>query len=114
MTDFTHLNERGEATMVDVADKPNTIRRARAQAQVCMQPQTLQALETQALAKGDVLGVARIAGITAAKKTADLIPLCHPLALTKVVVDFSLQPPNRLRVIAEARVTGQTGVEMEA
>ena len=114
MTDFTHLNERGEANMVDVADKPVTTRRAQAQAQVVMQPATLQALESQALAKGDVLGVARIAGIGAAKNTADLIPLCHPLALTKVSVDFELRPPNRLHITTEARVTGQTGVEMEA
>lgn len=114
MTDFTHLNERGEANMVDVADKPVTTRHARAQAWVVMQPATLQALEAQALAKGDVLGVARIAGISAAKKTADLIPLCHPLALTKVTIDFELRPPNGLHIRAEARVTGQTGVEMEA
>lgn len=114
MTEFTHLNERGEANMVDVADKPVTTRRAQAQAQVCMQPDTLRALEAQALAKGDVLGVARIAGISAAKKTADLIPLCHPLALTKVTIDFAIRPPQTLAIVAEARVTGQTGVEMEA
>jgi len=100
--------------MVDVADKPVTDRTACAEAWLRMAPATLNALSEQSLAKGDVLAVARIAGIQGAKQTSTLIPLCHPLALSKVQVDFELQAPDRLHVSTLCRVTGSTGVEMEA
>jgi cyclic pyranopterin phosphate synthase len=112
--ELTHLNEHGEANMVDVAGKPVTLRVARAQALLRMQPATLSALTEQTLAKGDALAVARIAGILAAKKTADLIPLCHPLALTQVQIEFELAPPDLLIVRSLCRLNGRTGVEMEA
>lgn len=114
MSEFTHLNKQGEASMVDVADKPVTNRVARAEALLRMAPATLTALEAQSLAKGDVLAVARIAGIQGAKQTSALIPLCHPLMLSKVAVEFELLPPNALRISTMCRVTGSTGVEMEA
>ncbi len=115
MTKLTHLSAGGEANMVDVSEKAETKRIARAGGCVVMQPATLRlALEGEAK-KGDVFGVARIAGIMAAKRTHELIPLCHPLALSKVSVDVT---PDEslpgLRVTAEATVTGKTGVEMEA
>ncbi len=100
--------------MVDVADKPVTDRTARAEAWLRMAPATLNALAEQSLAKGDVLAVARIAGIQGAKQTSALIPLCHPLALSKVRVDFELHQPDRLHISTLCRVTGTTGVEMEA
>ncbi|MBO6716599.1 MAG: cyclic pyranopterin monophosphate synthase MoaC [Rhizobiaceae bacterium] len=112
---LTHIAASGEARMVDVGDKDVTERRARAEGRVTMQPETLETILAGNAKKGDVLGTARIAGIMAAKKTHDLIPLCHPLALNKVVVDIE---PDRalpgLRVSAEVRVSGKTGVEMEA
>ncbi len=114
MTRLTHLNEKGEAHMVDVSEKPISRRTARARASVRMQPATLKAILEDGLSKGDVLGVARIAGILAAKKCADLIPLCHPLALTRVTVEFDPQPPDLLIIESLAQVSGQTGVEMEA
>lgn len=100
--------------MVDVADKPVTDRTARAEAWLRMAPATLEALTEQTLAKGDVLAVARIAGIQGAKQTSTLIPLCHPLALTKVQVDFEFEAPQRLHITTLCRVSGTTGVEMEA
>ncbi len=112
---LTHLGEAGEARMVDVADKPLTRRRARAEGTVVMRPATLQTILAGDARKGDVLGAARIAGIMAAKKTHELIPLCHPLLLTKVAVE--IEPDAAvpgLRVTATAEVTGPTGVEMEA
>lgn len=114
MSEFTHLNKQGEATMVDVADKPVTHRTARAEAILRMAPETLTALTEQSLAKGDVLAVARIAGIQGAKQTSALIPLCHPLMLSKVGVEFELKPPNALRIETYCRMSGTTGVEMEA
>lgn len=112
---LTHIGESGEARMVDVGAKASTVREAVAEGAVRMLPATLDLIESGNAAKGDVLGVARIAGIMAAKKTSDLIPLCHPIALTKVEVTLA---PDRdlpgVRVRATARVTGQTGVEMEA
>lgn len=114
MSDFTHLNKQGEASMVDVADKPVTHRIARAEAILRMAPETLTALTEQSLAKGDVLAVARVAGIQGAKQTSALIPLCHPLMLSKVGVEFKLEPPDALRIETLARVNGTTGVEMEA
>ena len=114
MANLTHLNERGEASMVDVSAKPSTDREARAQALVRMSPESLQAILTGGAAKGDVLAVARVAGIQAAKRTSDLIPLCHPLALAKVAVEFEPEGDSTLAVNSLCRVTGQTGVEMEA
>ena len=115
MTRLTHLDASGTAAMVDVADKAVTQRTAMAEGQVVMEPATLALIRDGDAKKGDVLGVARVAGIMAAKRTHELIPLCHPLLLTKVAVDLSLDPllPG-VRVTATARVTGQTGVEMEA
>lgn len=112
---LTHLNAKGEANMVDVSDKAATHRTARAEGFVAMLPETLALIETGQAKKGDVLATARIAGIMAAKRTHELIPLCHPLPITKATVDFepSASPPG-IRVTAEVKVTGQTGVEMEA
>ena len=112
---LSHLNEKGEANMVDVSAKDVTHRIARATGFVAMAADTLALIETGTAKKGDVLSTARIAGIMAAKKTSDLIPLCHPLPITKATVDFavSLTPPG-LHVTAEVKVAGQTGVEMEA
>jgi cyclic pyranopterin monophosphate synthase len=115
MTQLSHLNDRGEAHMVDVSDKATTSRTAIAEGFVSMQAATLALIETGSAKKGDVLATARIAGIMAAKKTSELIPLCHPLAITKVVVDFTpSHDPIGIHVTAEVRVSGQTGVEMEA
>lgn len=113
MAGLTHFDAAGAARMVDVGDKPATSRLAVARGAVRMEPATLALVREGRAAKGDVLGVARLAGIMAAKRTADLIPLCHPLALTRVEVDLE---PQEGRVAIEARVavTGQTGVEMEA
>jgi len=113
--EFTHLDQNGAARMVDVGEKQTTARRAVARCEVQLSPQTMALLQTKALPKGDVLAVARIAGIQAAKKTSELIPLCHPLFLTGVDVDFEIDAPNaRVLLRAEARTCGQTGVEMEA
>jgi cyclic pyranopterin phosphate synthase len=112
---LSHINERGEAHMVDVSDKAVTARVAIAEGFVRMHPNTLALIRDGAAAKGDVLATARIAGIMAAKKTHELIPLCHPLPVTKVTVDFEeVAAPPGLRVEALVKVTGQTGVEMEA
>ena len=100
--------------MVDVSSKEATRRMAVAEARVSMQPETLAEILEQGVPKGDVLAVARVAGIQAAKRCADLIPLCHPLPLSRVAVDFAAEPPAHLRITAECRVTGATGVEMEA
>ena len=114
MVPLTHLNERGEASMVDVSEKASTNRQARAEARIRMAPASLQAILDGATAKGDVLAVARIAGIQAAKRTSDLIPLCHPLPLAKVAVEFAAAGDSTLAVTSLCRVTGRTGVEMEA
>ena len=112
---LTHLNEKGEAHMVDVSEKSDTERFARAGGQITMKPQTLELIRTGAAAKGDVLATARIAGIMGAKRTHDLIPLCHPLAITKVAVDFELDDSlPGVRATSMVRTTGKTGVEMEA
>jgi cyclic pyranopterin phosphate synthase len=113
MTGPTHLDESGAASMVDVGAKPATPRRAVAAGRITMSPETLEAIRSGNAPKGDVLSTARIAGIMAAKRTADLIPLCHPLALTKVGVDFAWEEDG-IAVTAIAQTTGQTGVEMEA
>ncbi|WP_370205687.1 cyclic pyranopterin monophosphate synthase MoaC [Pararhodobacter marinus] len=115
MSGLTHFDAEGRAVMVDVSDKPVTARVATASAHVVMQPETLAHILQGTAKKGDVLGVARLAGIMAAKKTSELIPLCHPLPITKVTVD--LTPDEVLpgvRILAEVKTTGQTGVEMEA
>jgi cyclic pyranopterin phosphate synthase len=112
---LTHLDESGSARMVDVSDKPATERRAIARAVVRMAPSTIEAVAAGDAPKGDVVGVARIAAIQAAKRTADLIPLCHPLALTHVDVDVALDPAaGTVELTATATTTGPTGVEMEA
>ena len=114
MSGFTHIDRDGNAVMVDVGEKAVTERIATARGAVIMQPQTLEMIEKGQAKKGDVLGVAQLAGIMAAKKTADLIPLCHPLALTKVTVTLTPSPPNRVEIEATVKLSGQTGVEMEA
>ncbi|WP_394891765.1 cyclic pyranopterin monophosphate synthase MoaC [Mesorhizobium sp. AaZ16] len=112
---LTHLGAQGEAHMVDVGAKAETERTAIAEGLVIMLPETLRMIMAGDAKKGDVLGAARIAGIMAAKKTHELIPLCHPLLLTKVSIDIQPEPAlPGLRVVALARVTGKTGVEMEA
>lgn len=112
---LTHLNERGEASMVDVSDKQSSRREAVATGRIVMQPETLKLLAEGDMPKGDVLATARIAGIQAAKRTHELIPLCHALMLSKVAVDFELDIANHcVRVTAFCRLEGRTGVEMEA
>lgn len=112
---LTHLDKHGAARMVDVGAKPDTERMAVAGGSVYMQPETLRLIRDGALKKGDVLMVARLAGIMAAKKTADLIPLCHPLPLTQIDVDLSLDDEkSAVHITATARTVGKTGVEMEA
>jgi cyclic pyranopterin phosphate synthase len=111
---LTHLDAQGRARMVDVGAKTVTRREARAEAFVRMSPESLRTVLTGSAAKGDVLAVARIAGIQAAKRTHELIPLCHALALTSVSVELAADGPERLRIEATTRCTGQTGVEMEA
>lgn len=115
MSELSHLDSKGQARMVDVSDKAVTSRTAIAEGFVSMKPETLALIETGSAKKGDVLATARIAGIMAAKRTHELIPLCHPLAITKAAVTLDLsQAPVGVRVTAEVRVSGQTGVEMEA
>lgn len=113
---FTHLDAQGAAHMVDISEKPVSTRQATAVGFIHLQPNTLALLLDQALPKGDVLATARIAGIQAAKRTSDLIPLCHPLPLTKVSIDLQpvQQPHCGIAITAICRTTGQTGVEMEA
>lgn len=115
MTTLTHFNQSGEAHMVDVGDKNTTHRIATAEGVIFMQPETLQLIQMGGHKKGDVLGVARLAGIMAAKKTSDLIPLCHPLALTHIHIDFRvIVEQNAVYCQATVETHGQTGVEMEA
>lgn len=115
MTRLTHFNEAGEAHMVDVAGKISSERIAVSEGYIAMQPKTLKLIAEGGHKKGDVLAVARIAGIMAAKKTADLIPLCHPLPLSHVAIDFNIEfELNQLRCQGTVKTTGQTGVEMEA
>ena len=112
---LTHFDAQGQAHMVDVGAKPATHRIAIATGRITMQPATLAIIEGGTAKKGDVLGVARIAGIMAAKKTSELIPLCHPLALTRVAVEFELMPAdNAVQCTATVETVGPTGVEMEA
>ncbi len=115
MSGFTHFDSTGNAVMVDVSAKPATDRTATAKARVAMQPETLAMIVAGSAKKGDVLGVARLAGIMGAKRTSDLIPLCHPLPITAVTIELT---PNTaasaVEIEATVRTTGQTGVEMEA
>ncbi len=112
---LTHVDAQGEVRMVDVSEKPIQLREAVACGEIRMQPGTLQAIERHGVAKGNVLAVARIAGIQAAKRTAELIPLCHSLPLTHCEVQFEMPPGrDRLRIVGSAKTAAQTGVEMEA
>lgn len=113
MADLTHLGADGSAYMVDVSAKADTAREAVAEGRISMSADALEAVRAGNLKKGDVLGTARIAGIMAAKKTSDLIPLCHPLMLSKITVDFEFEA-SAIRVEARVRLNGPTGVEMEA
>ncbi len=115
MSDFTHFDEKGQALMVDVGEKDVTVRKAVARGQISMNPKTLELILKDRARKGDVIGVARLAGIMAAKKTPELIPLAHPLPLSSIKVDFR---PDKVRsaieIEATVQVTARTGVEMEA
>ena len=115
MTNFTHLDEKGRAKIVDVSAKESTLREAAAQGKVLMNPNTVKAIEQGEVPKGDVLAVARIAGIMAAKKTSDIIPMCHPLELTGINIDFSSNiEKGEITIKANVKTVGKTGVEMEA
>ncbi len=114
MSELTHFDDQGASRMVDVSAKPETQREARASGRVTMAPETLSLIKDRGHSKGDVLEVARLAGIMAAKKTGELIPLCHPLPINSVTVDFSFPDDHTLHVEATVRVFGRTGVEMEA
>jgi len=120
MAEFTHFNESGRARMVDVSAKAQTERVATAQAKVYLQPETLQKIQRGTIAKGDVLAVAQVAGVMGAKKTPELIPMCHPIFLSAIDISFKEEPqPDRdgrcsITVTATAKTSGQTGVEMEA
>ena len=115
MSELSHIDEHGRARMVDVGEKPDTVREARARGSVVMRLETLALVQQNAIQKGDVLSVAKIAGIMAAKRTPELIPLCHPLPLTSVDLTFRVDAPaGRIEIESRARVTGKTGVEMEA
>ncbi|HDR1022816.1 TPA: cyclic pyranopterin monophosphate synthase MoaC [Pasteurella multocida] len=115
MSTFTHINSQGEANMVDVSAKQDTVREARAEAFVTMSPETLSMIMSGQHHKGDVFATARIAGIQAAKRTWDLIPLCHPLLLSKVEVSLTpIVERNQVRIESLCKLSGKTGVEMEA
>jgi cyclic pyranopterin monophosphate synthase len=113
MSDFTHLDKQGNASMVDVSAKPIQQREALARGEIHLQPATIQKIQSNEIAKGNVLATARLAGIMAAKKTGDLIPLCHPLAISHCEVNFDLAA-DRIAITATTRIAAQTGVEMEA
>lgn len=114
MTQLTHFDEQGASRMVDVSKKEDTDRVAVAHAKIIMKPETFQLIMDKKIQKGDVLEVARVAGIMASKHTCTLIPMCHPLNLTSVKIDFTNNAVNEIDVLSEVRVTGKTGVEMEA
>jgi len=115
VTDLTHFDEHGHARMVDVSAKADTEREAVAKGEVRMQPQTLALIREGRVAKGDVLAVAQVAGIMGAKRTSDLVPMCHPLPLTSVTLDLTLdEDGSRVLITATAKTVGKTGVEMEA
>ena len=112
--ELTHFDENGRARMVDVSDKADTDRVAVARGKIEMQPETLERIRGGRIAKGDVLAVAQVAGIMAAKQTSSLIPMCHPLAITGAKLTFELKDPGTVEIEAAVKVTGKTGVEMEA
>lgn len=115
MGEFTHFNQHGDAIMVDISEKTETAREAIAEGRISMNQECFDQLKAGSIGKGDVLGVARIAGIMGAKKTSELIPLCHLLSLTKAEIDFELEDETcSVRTICTVRTTGKTGVEMEA
>ena len=114
MTRLTHVNSKGEARMVDVGLKGDTEREAVARGRVMMKPATLKQIETFGFEKGDVLAVARVAGIMAAKKTPELIPLCHPILISNIAIEFDLTGDDSIEITARVKSTGKTGVEMEA
>ncbi|RJQ51267.1 MAG: cyclic pyranopterin monophosphate synthase MoaC [Desulfobacteraceae bacterium] len=115
MASFTHFDETGRVRMVDVTEKPSTVREASAQGIVSMKSETFERIQNQSVAKGNVLETARISGIMAAKKTAQLIPMCHPLNITHVQIDFYPDPESHsIRIEASVKIKDQTGVEMEA
>ena len=114
MSALTHFDAAGNAVMVDVSAKAETVREATAKARVVMRPETLAMIMAGTAKKGDVFGVARLAGIMAAKRTADLIPLCHPLPIAAVTVDLAAEGDDTVTIAATVRTTGRTGVEMEA
>ncbi len=115
MSELTHFDKSGRSTMVDVTQKPETVREATASATVSMKQETFQMIMDKNIKKGDVLAVAQVSGIMAAKKTSELIPMCHPLNLTSVSMDFiANQGKNQIEIRATAKITGKTGVEMEA
>ena len=115
MSELTHFDDQGQAHMVDVSAKAETHRVARAGGAIRMRPETLMLIESGRAKKGDVLGIARIAAIQGAKRTSELVPLCHPIAITRIVVDFEIAPDaGEVRCTAEVECVGRTGVEMEA
>ena len=114
MSELSHVSSSGEARMVDVTQKSDTEREAVARSKVIMKPSTLEQVRAAGLKKGDVLAVARVAGIMAAKKTPDLIPLCHPIPIDNIAIDFDLSGDDSIGITATAKSTGKTGVEMEA
>jgi cyclic pyranopterin phosphate synthase len=115
MKKLTHTDKSGKARMVDVSGKPPTNREAAARGVICMKKETLRLIYDNEIAKGDVLGIARVAGIMAAKKTAEIIPLCHPLNISSIAIDFAFdQKKNRIVIESRVKITGRTGVEMEA
>ena len=113
MSELSHVDDAGQARMVDVGEKPSTKRLAVASARICTRPEVITQVRHHAVGKGDALAVARVAGIMAAKKTAELIPLCHPLALDSVTIDFDLEE-DAISLRATVTCSGKTGVEMEA
>ena len=114
MSELTHLNSESEARMVNVGSKDITLREAVATGKVLMKPETLEQIKSASLKKGDVIATARIAGIMAAKKTPDLIPLCHPILIDEISIDFELSGKDSIKITATARCSGKTGIEMEA
>jgi cyclic pyranopterin monophosphate synthase len=114
MTELSHVRSSGEAKMVDISEKADTVRVAVASGKVLMKPETMSAIKSASLKKGDVIATARIAGIMAAKKTPELIPLCHTILLNEISVDFDLTGTDQIGITATVKSTGKTGVEMEA
>ena len=113
MNNFSHINNKGEANMVDITSKKNSKRKSSAQGFIVVSKETLKSIETDNLEKGDLFNTARIAGILAAKKTSELIPLCHPLSISKIDINFNIKD-NGIEVITSVSIEGKTGVEMEA